>query len=594
VTTPGRERLSLFPIAGLGVLLVAGCSGPAPSGTDAASAAQAGARAEAIYSGGDIVTMAGESPEYVEALAVRGGRIAHAGDRAGAEALAGPATRRVDLAGRTLLPGFIDAHGHIWNTGVQALSANLLPPPDGEGTDIAALVRIARDWAARNPQTLAASGVVLGFGYDDSQLTEQRHPTADELDRVSADVPVLFVHQSGHLGAMNHKALEAAGYDADAADPPGGAIRRVEGSTRPNGVVEGIAVFAPIFQLLSSLGGAANATIARAGLAAYVRHGFTTAQEGRATRAATETWRTLADRGELPIDVVVYPDLPAELDFLLATGASRTYRNGFRIGGAKINLDGSPQGRTAWLTRPYAVPPPGRKPGFRGNPVFADDADLQRLVDLAFEQDWQLLMHNNGDAASDQMIRTVAAAAARYGNADRRTVAIHAQTVREDQLDAFETLGIIPSFFGMHTFYWGDWHRDVTLGPERASRISPAQSARRRGMVFTQHHDAPVALPSALVVLHTVVNRTTRSGQVLGPDQRLSVYDGLRSLTTWAAYQNFDDAQKGTLEVGKLADFVVLDENPLKVEPNTLRDLQVMETIKAGVSIYAASPARVP
>jgi predicted amidohydrolase YtcJ len=571
-------------IIGLGVLLVGGCSRPGPAVEPA----------EAIYSGGDILTMAGESPEYVEALAVRDGRIAFAGTRAGAEALAGPATRRIDLGGHTLLPGFIDAHGHIWNTGVQASSANLLPPPDGEGTDIAALVRLARDWAARNPQAIATSGVVFGFGYDDSQLKEQRHPTADDLDKVSADTPVLFVHQSGHLGVMNHKALAAAGYDADTSDPPGGTIRRVEGSRRPNGVVEGIAVFAPLFKLMSSLGGAANEALAKAGVAAYVSHGFTTAQEGRATRAAAETWRTLAGRGELPIDVVVYPDLPAELEFMRTVGASRTYQNGFRIGGAKINLDGSPQGRTAWLGEPYTVPPPGRPADFRGTPVFADDSALQPLVDAAFEHRWQLLMHNNGDAASDQMIRAVTEAAARFGNDDRRTVAIHAQTVREDQLDAFQKLGIIPSFFGMHTFYWGDWHRDVTLGPERAARISPAQSARRRGMIFTQHHDAPVALPSAVVVLDAVVNRTTRSGQVLGPEQRLSVYDGLRSLTVWGAYQYFEEADKGTIEVGKLADFVILDRNPLKVEPRVLRDLRVLETIKAGQPIYTANAGREP
>lgn len=591
MTPAVRVRLSLVSAACLGAVLIAGCSQPAPPGGNASSSGTG--PAEAIYFGGDILTMAGPAPEYVEALAVREGRIVYAGARAGAEALAGPATRRIDLGGRALLPGFIDAHGHIWNTGVQSLAANLLPPPDGEGTDLAALVRIAREWAAQNPETIAASGVIFGFGYDDSQLAEQRHPTADDLDKVSADKPVLFVHQSGHLGVMNHKALAAAGYGADTADPPGGTIRRVEGSRRPNGVLEGIAVFAPLFKLMSSLGGAANEAIAKAGVSAYVSHGFTTAQEGRATRAAAETWRTIAGRGELPIDVVVYPDLPGELDFMRATGASRRYQNGFRIGGAKINLDGSPQGRTAWLSAPYTVPPPGRPSDFRGTPVFADDAVLQPLVDEAFQHDWQLLMHNNGDAASDQMIRTVAAAAAIYGNEDRRTVAIHAQTVREDQLDAFKTLGIIPSFFGMHTFYWGDWHRDVTLGPERASRISPAQSALRRGMVFTQHHDAPVALPSAVVVLDSVVNRTTRSGQVLGPDQRLSVYDGLRSLTTWAASQYFEEAQKGTLEVGKLADFVVLDKNPLKVEPKTLRDLRVMETIKAGTSIYAANTTAV-
>jgi len=165
---------------------------------------------------------------------------------------------------------------------------------------------------------------------------------------------------------------------------------------------------------------------------------------------------------------------------------------------------------------------------------------------------------------------------------------IHAQTVREDQLDEMKELGIIPSFFGMHTYYWGDWHRDSVLGPERAARISPAASALKRGMVYTQHHDAPVALPSSMMIISSQVNRTTRSGKVLGPEQRVSVMDALKSTTINAAYQHFEEKTKGSLEPGKLADFVVLDKNPLKVDPMAIKDIQIVETIKEGVSIYMA------
>ena len=149
-------------------------------------------------------------------------------------------------------------------------------------------------------------------------------------------------------------------------------------------------------------------------------------------------------------------------------------------------------------------------------------------------------------------------------------------------------LGIIPSFFGMHTYYWGDWHRDSVLGPERAARISPAASALIRDMIFTQHHDAPVALPSSIMIIASQVNRVTRSGQVLGPEQRVSVMDALKSITINAAYQYFEEDTKGTLEPGKLADFVILDKNPLKVDPLTIKDIKVVETFKEGVSIYMA------
>ena len=167
-------------------------------------------------------------------------------------------------------------------------------------------------------------------------------------------------------------------------------------------------------------------------------------------------------------------------------------------------------------------------------------------------------------------------------------VMIHAQTVREDQLDAMKELGIIPSFFGMHAYYWGDWHRDSVLGEERAARISPAASALKRQMIYTQHHDAPVALPNSIMILASQVNRTTRSGQVLGSEERVSVMDALKSITINAAYQYFEEKTKGSLEPGKLADLVVLDKNPLKVEPMTIKDIKIVETIKEGETIYRA------
>ena len=140
----------------------------------------------------------------------------------------------------------------------------------------------------------------------------------------------------------------------------------------------------------------------------------------------------------------------------------------------------------------------------------------------------------------------------------------------------------------MHTYYWGDWHRDSVLGPERAARISPAASAIKRGMKFTQHHDAPVALPSSIMILHSQVNRITRTGKILGPEQRVSVMDALKSITINAAWQHFEEQRKGSLEVGKLADLVILDKDPLKIEPMALKDLKVLEDDQRRKTIYTA------
>ena len=539
-----------------------------------------------VYFGGDILTMEGDEPQYAEAIVVRDGKIAFVGAKDQAMESAGAGHRMVDLQGKTLLPGFIDAHGHLMNAGFQALSANLLPPPDGGGKDIAALIDITDEWAEENPKFIEKAGWIIGFGYDDAQLTEKQHPTADDLDKVSTDIPVLFVHQSGHLGVMNHKGLEEVGYLKGVEDPKGGLIRREEGTQVPNGVLEEMALFIPLSTLFGKATDEDNQTLVKAGIQAYTRFGFTTAQEGRASDGACNTYFAMAEKGVLPIDVVAYPDIQAFGDYMKSVGSQSEFTNRFRIGGVKLSLDGSPQGKTAWLTQPYKVPPHGQPASYKGYPAIEDFEEVKGYVATAFANDWQILAHCNGDAAIDQYIRAVRAAADEHGNEDRRTVVIHAQTTREDQLDSMKALGMIPSFFSMHTYYWGDWHREETLGEERAQRISPTGSALRRGMLLTNHHDAPVANPDALRILDAAVNRTTRTGKLLGADQRMTPYQALKSLTEWAAYQYFDEDIKGILAEGKLADFVILDKNPLKIDPQNLHKLQVIETIKEGEAVY--------
>jgi predicted amidohydrolase YtcJ len=490
---------------------------------------------------------------------------------------------QVDLGGKTMLPGFIDAHGHLKNVGFQAMAANLLPPPDSDVDSIAVLQQKLVDWG--QGELSQQFGWIVGFGYDDGQLAEQRHPTRDDLDAVSRDRPVFAIHQSGHLYAVNSKLLELADITSETDDPPGGVIRRLEGSNEPNGVLEETAL-APILKVLPKVGKAGQRRMVAEGISAYTRFGFTTATEGRAFPSDVELYIEMAGSGELSIDVIAYPDYWLGREMVEGNPwLSRDYRGRFRIGGVKGNLDGSPQGKTAWLTQPYHRPPAGRDDSYTGYPMLEEERALA-MFDEAYAKGWQIVNHANGDAAIDQMIRAALAATEKYGPADRRTVGIHSQTIRPDQLTAYKELGIIPSFFGMHTFYWGDWHRDSVLGPERAGFISPAQAAIDLEMVFTQHHDAPVALPNSIVILATQVNRTTRSGRVLGPDQRVSVFDALRSITINAAYQFFEEDRKGTLEQGKLADFVILDANPLKVEPEALWNLKVLETIKEGVTVY--------
>ncbi len=543
-------------------------------------------QADAIYFGGDIITMEGDSARYAEAVVVKDGKILFVGTKEEAMKISGDAREMIDLKGQTLLPGFIDAHGHLWMSGIQAVAANLLPAPDGKGNDINALIGITNQWKAANQDVIAKTGWIVGFGYDEAQLKENRHPTAAELDKISLDTPVLFLHQSGHLAVVNSKGLEVSGISASTEDPKGGVIQRIKGSKQPNGVLEETAVFAAAAALLKKVDDKGNEALILAGQKSYSRYGFTTAQEGRATSVVCEAYKRMSAAGSLLMDVYAYPDIQMGLDYMKTNGVQQDYTNHFRVAGVKLSLDGSPSGKTAWLTKPYKVPPPGMPKDYRGYPAVPDNSDIDTFVAAAFKNNWQIITHCNGDAAADAYIKAVRLAANQYGNDDRRTVMIHAQTVREDQLDSMKALGIIPSFFSMHTYYWGDWHRDETLGKERAYRISPTASALQRGMLFTEHHDAPVAFPDALRVLHSTVNRVSRSGDILGPDQRVSPYVALKSITDWAAYQAFEEDLKGTISAGKLADFVILDKNPLKIDPMAITSIAVVSTIKEGKPIY--------
>lgn len=540
--------------------------------------------ADTIYVGGDIVTVNDAAPS-AEALAIKNGRILAVGKESELMALRDDNTKIVDLDGRTMIPGFIDGHGHVFNTGVQALSANLLAAPDGNVDSIASLQEELRTWVAK-PEN-SKHGIILGFGYDDSQLKEQRHPTRQELDEVSKDLPVLIIHQSGHLATLNSKALELAGFTTESIDPDGGKIRRESDGKTPNGVLEETAFFGTLLPLFAKLNAKENEVIFKAGMELYASFGYTTAQEGRASTSAVKTMYDLAQREKLPIDVAAYPDIQVAQEVIAPPYYSSEYSNGFRVAGAKLNLDGSPQGKTAWLTEPYLVPPVGQEKGYKGYPSMSDEKAAE-LIELAQRNGWQLLTHVNGDAAIDQLLNGVEASEAKHGIPDRGFIAIHAQTARKDQVERFKRLGVFPSFFPMHTFYWGDWHMNSVLGKVRAENISPTGWARDLGIIYTSHHDSPVALPNSMRVYSATVNRVSRTGHVLGPKQRVSALDGLKAQTLWAATQYKEEKNKGSLEVGKLADLVILSENPLIVKPETLADIKVLETIKEGQTVYSS------
>lgn len=544
---------------------------------------------DTLYAGGPILTMGAEHPE-AEALLVRDGRIVAVGARAEVEAQADARVRRIDLAGRTLVPGFVDSHGHASMVGLQAVSANLLPPPDGEGRSLAELQELLRAHVARSP-FVAEHGLVIGYNYDDSQLAEQRHPTRHDLDAVTTELPVIAVHQSGHLAVLNTLALERAGIGAETPDPEGGVIRREADGRTPDGVLEENAVIAALLPLMPKFTQAQGFALLEAAQEIYASYGYTTVQEGRADPGTLASLTAAAAAGRLELDYVVYPDFEMNADNPALGGPlmSLNYTDHLRIAGLKLSLDGSPQGKTAHFTAPYVEPPPGQPADYRGYATLTPERTNARMIE-ARRHGWQVIAHANGDAAIDQLIAGERAAQAAVPGADRRTVLIHGQFTRPDQVDAIVELGLFPSLFPMHTFYWGDWHRTSVAGPERARDLSPTGWFLARGVPFAIHHDAPVTFPNSMRVLDSAVNRTTRSGFVLGPDQRLEPLVALKAMTLWPAYQHFEEHDKGSLEPGKRADLVILSADPRTVPRERLIELEVVETIKDGTSVWRKAP----
>lgn len=553
------------------------------------SAMAAPQSADVIWSGGTILTM-NDKAMRADAVAVAGGKIIAVGKSPEVMKLKGPNTQLVDLKGQTLVPGFVDAHGHVVVGGLQALSANLLAPPDGEVKDIASLQQTLRDWVQKNSAAVQKAQLIVGFGYDNSQLKELRHPSKEELDEVSKDIPILIVHQSSHLASVNSAMLKAMGYDANSKDPAGGVIQRKPGSTEPNGTLEETAFFNAMPAVLGRIGQDGLKTFAREGSKLWARFGYTTAQEGRSTPQVAAILKQVAAEGGFANDVSTYADVLVDRAFIKANQSS-TYTNRFRVAGAKLTIDGSPQGFTAWRDRAYYKPVGNYPEGYSGYAA-ASAEDVMGAVQWAAENGIQVITHANGERASDLLIAAHRAAQARFPQAKAlRNVLIHGQFLREDQLDSYKSLGIIPSLFPMHTFYWGDWHLDHTVGPQAGLNISPTGWARKRGMIFSSHHDAPVAFPDSMRVLDATVTRRARgSGRIVGPDQRVDVITALKAMTIWPAYHHFEEKTKGSLEVGKLADFALLSKDPTAVKPETIAEIKVTETIKEGKTIFRLEP----
>jgi predicted amidohydrolase YtcJ len=544
----------------------------------APAAANPRIEADAIFVNGNVITMT-QPTDRAEAIAVRDGRIVAIGTVAEVETTRTDATRRIDLKGRTVLPGFIDAHGHITEVARWLGMAHLAPPPVGTVSGIADLQAVLRDYAQSHPD-----GWLVAAGYDDAQLAERRHPTRQELDAVSTDRPIMALHVSGHLATLNTKALDMSGLLHPGKDAAGGMVRMEADGRTASGVIEEGAMFKVMLSLPRPSAEQQVAAM-KAAQDIYARNGLTTAQDGATTPDAWAMLQAVSRQGGLFIDVHALPLVILPFPGIDAVRFNAPYEGRLRAAGVKIVLDGSPQGRTAWLSQHYHVAPAGRAADYAGYQQISDD-QLKAMLRTAAAHGRQVYAHVNGDAAIQQLIDGVRAVNGEGGATLKRTIAIHSQTARLDQLQAMKQLDIEPTFFASHTYYWGDWHREVTLGPIRADRISPQRDAFDAGLRPTIHNDSPVVPPDMIRLIWSAVTRRTRSHDILGPAERVSVYEALQEVTSNAAYEIHEEGLKGTLEPGKLADFVILDGDPLAIAPEDMLGLHVVATVKEGRFVF--------
>ena len=536
-----------------------------------------------LYRGGPIITMDGEAPQTVEAVVTTGDRITFAGPEKQARKAAGKDAAIRDLKGATLLPGFIDAHSHFTVATMSAGGLDLRDKSLGPIPDIAGVSAAIRNHLARTPAAPGRWATVWQF--DHETLAEKRYITRAELDALAPDRPLVVLHVSLHGAVANSAALKAAGIDESTPVPPGGMILR-DDAGKLNGVLLEKAMFLMLAKMpqptaeqkLAALDAAQNA---------YFAEGYTHAQDGATLPPDVAFLTSAAARERLKIDLALLP-FSTGLDGLLAQPELKfgSYQGHVKLQGIKFVLDGSVQSRTGFFTRDYKRGSPEGHHPWHGEPVLSE-AEFIAQARKVHERGWQLFVHANGDAAIDMAIKGFDTLGIKAAD-DRRPIVIHSQFQRRDQLAAYKRIGVGPAYFSNHTWYWADVHR-TNFPAEVVDFISPFRSARAAGLTPSNHSDYSVTPLDTRFMLWTSMARTSPTGVVSGPSERLAAYQALQALTTGPAWQAFEEDRKGRIKPGLLADFVILDRNPLTTPVDGIKDIQVRETIKEGRSVWRAN-----
>lgn len=534
-----------------------------------------------VFYGGPILTM-NENNDIAEAIVIEKDKIIGVGTKTDMFKLAGDYANRIDLQGKTLIPGLIDGHSHFPNGGVYDLYyVNLNVPPLGYVTCIADLQERLREKAKVTPK----GQLIYGVNYNDLAMSEQRHPTKAELDDVSAEHPIFIKHVSGHLAVANSKGLEIAKITADT-QPKTGQINFKTGLLAGSDAQR---LFwtpdMPTIQIDYEKAIAFDSNV-------YASNGVTTANNG-GSPTIDGLFLKCSDSDDLAIRVVIWPYAHLNDDIVKTyknkrSGSILDNKGKVILGAAKLFADGSPQGYTAYFSKPYFKQMSGKPGDYRGFSYFESPEVLMQRIKSLHDNGWQMATHTNGDQAIEDMINAYQQVLKDNPHDDHRHILNHCQFNRPDQVSRIAEIGLIPSYFVTHTYFWGDIHRNYVAGPKMAAHISPCNAALKQGIRFALHNDTPVTPISPLLDVYSAVNRVTSSGYVLGEDQRIGVMDALRGVTINTARMYRIEESIGSLETGKKADMAILSDNPLTMAPEKLNTLTVQATYVDGELVYQA------
>ncbi len=525
---------------------------------------------------GHVLTMDRDQPS-ASGVAIRSGKIAAVGDDVAVRAAAAPGSEEIDINGRTATPGLYDAHSHPGLVGQALSDLNLASPPNRSIADIQALVAEAA--SNQIPDTW-----IVGRGYDQARLDDQRHPTREDLDAVAPDHPVILIRACHHIAAANSRALAIAGISRDTPDPDGGTIDRDAGG-EPTGVVREAAEEMVRTAKAPLTVDEMKAALVRGGNAFLASGVTSTAEAGVGDPVQFQAYQQLWASGALPIRTYLMMMMDETLDPLIQLGVTSGFGDDWlQIGLVKLFSDGSIGGRTSRMHQPFEGE--AENVGLWMMPP----EELKAKVLRAHKAGFQVGIHAIGDAAIDLVLDAYEEAMETFPRPEPRHRIEHCSIIDERILDRIAKLGVIP-IPGTSFLYHFLAAYSENLGMDRLRYAYAMSSFKERGIVAAASTDAPVVPTSATIGLQMMMTRKDMSGKSVWPDENIGLDDALRAYTVNSAYASFQEDRKGTLKTGMLGDVTVFETNLQAVEAENMGEVEIDYTIIDGRVVFSRDSA---